>query len=85
MQIEELIAIDQGGILIMDSKMNNLLKGKQSCAYARNRQTGHEERERKKKKLSFLFLFKDRKNINYSNCFNNAKLGWCIFQVITDI
>jgi len=54
MQIEELIAIDQGGILIMDSKMNNLLKGKQSCAYARNRQTGHEERE--KKKTFFLIL-----------------------------
>jgi len=53
MQIEELIAIDQGGILIMDSKMNNLLKGKQSCAYARNRQTGHEER---KKKTFFLIL-----------------------------
>lgn len=39
----------------------------------------------KKKKKKRTFLFKDKKNINYSNYFNNAKLGLCIFQVITDI
>lgn len=61
--------------------MNNLLKGKQSCAYAKKRQTGHEKKRKKKR----TFLFKDKKNINYSNYFNNAKLGLCIFQVITDI
>lgn len=31
------------------------------------------------------FLLKDEENINYSNYFNNAKLGWGIFPVITDI
>lgn len=38
-------------------------------------------RERKKR----TFLLKDKENINYSNYFNNAKLGWRIFPVITDI
>lgn len=59
--------------------MNNLSKGKQSCACGKKRQT-RQEKEKKR-----TFFLKDKENIIYSNYFNNAKLGWCIFPVITDI
>lgn len=81
MEIEELIAINHGDILIMDlKKINYLLKGRQFLAY-----TQRKDKQALRKKKKRTFFFKDKENINYSNNFNNAKPGWCIFPVITEI